>query len=454
MARRHDARRRMSPAAPPSSRWRPRRIARAVRARSARRREALRSRLDRTTRRLTRRALTRWARRPPRRGADDRVVILIGSAWGMGGTIRAALNLAGWLAAHERVEVLSAYRRVEQPFMGAFPEGVSVVALDDQRRDRRSGPRQWLAGRLRRFDSVLLHRDDLRFHDYSLWTDIEMVRRLGGGRGLVIGTRPSLNLLIAQLELPGFRTIGVEQMNLGVHDKSLRAAFKRHYGRLDALTVLTERDRDSYHRHLDGRSPRIDVVPNTVKALEGGKADLDARVVLAAGRLTPQKGYDMLIAAWRVVAAQRRDWHLKICGRGQKRENLERYIREYGLEDQITLAPASNDLAGEMERASIYALSSRFEGFPLVLLEAMGKGMAPVAFDCPTGPADIIDDHRNGLLVPFKDVQALGEALLEMIGDDELRHRCGTAAVDTARDYTMEAIGPLWDRLIADLRAR
>ena len=119
----------------------------------------------------------------------------------------------------------------------------------------------------------------------------------------------------------------------------------------------------------------------------------------------------------------------------------------------MTLAPATEDLPGEMERASIYALSSRFEGFPLVLLEAMGKGMAPVAFDCPTGPADIIDDHRNGLLVPFKDVDALGAALLEMIEDEELRRACGAAAVETARGYTMEAVGPMWDRLLDDLRA-
>jgi glycosyltransferase involved in cell wall biosynthesis len=175
--------------------------------------------------------------------------------------------------------------------------------------------------------------------------------------------------------------------------------------------------------------------------------------VLAAGRLTPQKGYDMLIPAWRVVARERPDWKLLILGRGQKRDNLMRYIGEHGLDGKVTIGPASNDLAGEMERASIYALSSRFEGFPLVLLEAMGKGMAPVAFDCPTGPADIIDDHRNGLLVPFKDIAALGAALLEMIEDEELRRACGAAAVETARGYTMEAVGPMWDRLLADLHA-
>jgi glycosyltransferase involved in cell wall biosynthesis len=97
-------------------------------------------------------------------------------------------------------------------------------------------------------------------------------------------------------------------------------------------------------------------------------------------------------------------------------------------------------------------LSSRFEGFPLVLLEAMEAGMAVVAFDCPTGPADIIEDHRNGLIVPAKDVDALGAALLEMIQDDELRRRCAAGAIESAREYTMDAVGPRWDALLADLR--
>ncbi len=433
------------PSASLSARLRPRRLVRALAVRARRR-----------GRRLVRQALRRYVSAPPRGGgaaaADRRVVILIGSAWGMGGTIRAALNLAGHLAHHDRVEVLSAYRRVERPFMGDFPPGVTVTALDDQRDDAPAGVEGWLAARLRRFDSLLLTPADIRYADYSLWTDVQLVRRLRRGRGVIVATRPSLNLLLADLELPGFKTIGVEQMNLHVHSKALRAAFKRRYGRLDALAVLTERDVGDYRRLLGRRTPRLARIPNTVRALEGARADLDARVVLAAGRLTPQKGYDLLIGAWKVVADARPDWHLRICGRGQHRDKLERMIRSHGLDGRVTLAPASEDLAGEMERASIYALSSRFEGFPLVLLEAMGKGMAPVAFDCPTGPADIIDDHRNGLLVPFKDVQALGEALLEMISDDELRHACGTAAVDTARDYTMEAVGPAWDELIDALR--
>ncbi len=117
----------------------------------------------------------------------------------------------------------------------------------------------------------------------------------------------------------------------------------------------------------------------------------------------------------------------------------------------MILAGPTEDVPGEMAQASIYVLSSRFEGFPLVLIEAMSKAMAVVAFDCPTGPRDIVDDHRNGLLVPAQDVEGLTAAMLEMVGDEELRRRCGAAALETARDYTMAAIGPKWDEMLQEL---
>ena len=102
-----------------------------------------------------------------------------------------------------------------------------------------------------------------------------------------------------------------------------------------------------------------------------------------------------------------------------------------------------------MSSASIYALSSRFEGFPLILCEAMSKGMAPVAFDCPTGPAEMIRDGENGLIVPLGDIDGFAAALLRMIEDDELRHRCGPAAAETGRNFKMDAIGPMWDELFS-----
>jgi glycosyltransferase involved in cell wall biosynthesis len=106
-----------------------------------------------------------------------------------------------------------------------------------------------------------------------------------------------------------------------------------------------------------------------------------------------------------------------------------------------------------MATSSIFVLSSRFEGFPLVLLEAMSKGLGIVAFDCPTGPADIVDDHRNGILVPAADVAGLARGIIELIEDDALRRRCAAAAVETAHRYTMEQVGPQWNALLDELRA-
>jgi glycosyltransferase involved in cell wall biosynthesis len=409
--------------------------------------------------RVLRSALVRYARAEPDPtiDADRKVYILLVSAWGMGGTIRAAINLAGFLAEHGKdVEIISTYRRNEEPYF-AFDPRVKVTALEDQRKDAMPRHMRPLHALLSRIPSALYHPADIRKHNHNLWTDVQTVRKLRGASGVAIASRPGHNILLADLALPGLITIGLEQMNLHSHAKNLRKAMIRRYRKLDALAVLTEQDRDAYERAMNGTAPPMWRLPNTVKAIEPPRADLGAKRIFAAGRYTPQKGYDFLIHAWAPVARDHPDWELKICGGGQSKSRLQARIDQEGIGAQTLLAGPTDDVPGEMTQASIYALSSRFEGFPLVLVEALSKGMACVAFDCPTGPADIIDDHRNGLLVPAKDVEGLSAALREMIEDEELRRRCGEAAVETARDYTMAAIGPRWlemiDTLVQD-RAR
>ncbi len=402
--------------------------------------------------RVIRVGLVRYVRAAPRAAADPgrKVYILLVSAWGMGGTIRAAVNLAGYLADHYEVEIISTYRRNEEPYF-AFDPRVKVVALDDQRKGVRH-PR--LRKLLNRFSSALYHPADIRKHNHTLWTDVQLVRHLRRAEGIVIASRPGHIMQLTDLAVPGLITVGLEQMNLRSHSKVLRKAMLRRYGKLDGLGVLTEQDRAAYENALDGAAPPTWLRPNTGRAIEPPRADVGARRIFAAGRYTPQKGYDFLIHAWAPVARKHPDWELKICGNGQSKSRLLARIEEEGISAQTELAGPTDDVPGEMAQASIYALSSRFEGFPLVLVEAMSKGMACVAFDCPTGPADIIDDHRNGLLVPAKDVEGLSAALLEMIEDEELRRRCGDAAIETARDYTMAAIGPKWDEMLQALLQR
>src|SRR4051794_25214462 len=356
-------------------------------------------------RRAARSLLFRAARARPRADAPEKVYLLLVSAWGMGGTIRAAVNLAGYLAGHRDVEIISIYRRRDTPY---FPvdERVRVVALDDLRPGATPSHLRPVRALLKRWHSVLYHPKDYRFHNHSLWTDVELVRRLRGKRGVVIASRPGHNLMIAELAFPGLVKVGLEQMNYGSHAKVLRKAMARRYPRLHGLAVLTEQDRETYREVLDGSIPMWRI-PNTVRDIEPPQADMGAKRILAAGRLTPQKGFDYLIDAFAPVAAAHPGWELRIFGAGVARARLEKRIAEAGLQERAVLAGPSDDLAGEMSRASIYVLSSRFEGFPLVLIEAMAKGMAVVAFDCPTGPRDIVDDHRNGILVPARDVPGL-----------------------------------------------
>jgi glycosyltransferase involved in cell wall biosynthesis len=381
---------------------------------------------------------------------ERKVYILIAGVYGLGGTVRAALNLAGHLAESRPVEIISVYRSRSEPFFGAFPPGVEVTALDDRRPEAASrGLRGRVAGILRARRSVLLHPRDHRAEQFNLYGDVQLVRKLRKLNGWLIGTRPALNLLAAELSPPGLVTIGQEQMHLLNHPRSVREAIQRLYPRLDSMVVLTERDARNY-RELVGPALSLVRIPNTVRPLPGGRADLSQKTVLAAGRFARQKGYDLLLPAWTRVAEEHPDWRLRLCGSGAMKKQLKAQIRELELEDVVSFeGPA--DMAEAMSNASIFALSSRFEGFPLILLEAMSKGMAVVSFDCPTGPAEIIDDGRNGILVPAYDINAFAGALRTMIEDEELRRRCAAAAITTAEAYTMEAVGPRWETLLDEL---
>jgi glycosyltransferase involved in cell wall biosynthesis len=402
--------------------------------------------------RAVRWALVLWARLPPigRAGGDDRrVTILLWSAWGMGGTIRATLNFAGHLAASHEVEIVSAIRVREEPFF-PLPDGVTVTCLDDRRPSAMPRLLRRLRGLLAARSSVLFTRHDRMYKDASLWIDVRLVAKLAGRRGFLIATRPALNLLAAELSPPGLVTIGQEQMHLRSHDRARQRAFRRWYPRLDALVVLTDLDRRRYDELLSGRV-RLYSIPNTIRPNVGPVAPLEGTTILAAGRLTRQKGFDLLIAAFAQIAPERPDWRLRICGSGPWHERLERLAAEHGLSDRVSLPGPVEPLADEMNAAALFILSSRFEGFPLVLLEAMAKGMPVVAFDCPTGPGEVIDDHRNGLLVPAEDVDGLARAIAEATADTSLRRRLASEAARTASQYTIETVGPQWDALLAEL---
>jgi glycosyltransferase involved in cell wall biosynthesis len=375
-----------------------------------------------------------------------KISFLIINAYGMGGTIRTVLNLAGYLATEHDVEVISIVRRRDEPFF-PFPRGVKVRTLDDQRSDRGAVVRL-----LRNIPSVLVLPQDVSYKGSSLWRDILLARTFRSlCDGVLITTRPGLNLLAAELTRPEVVTVGQEHLNFGAYKRRLAAAMLRRYPKLDALAVLSEDDRRTYEEALPPGRPPIVYIPNAVPRLEGGLADPSSRVVVAAGRLTPQKGFDRLIPAFAQVVERHPEWKLRIFGSGAKRNALEKLVAKHDVSENVRLMGRTSDLGGEFAKASIFALSSRFEGMPMVLLEAMSQRLPVVSFDCPTGPRQLITSGENGLLVPNGDVDAFAAALLEVIEDDEKRARMADAALASARRYDLDVVGRQWAELLHGL---
>jgi glycosyltransferase involved in cell wall biosynthesis len=391
-----------------------------------------------------------------------RITFLITNAYGGGDTIRTTLTMAAALAARHDVEVVSVLRHRDEPMLPIDPR-VRLRALVDnrphiaaRRRGSRNPVRQTkglMHSALSRIPSRLAHRQDVRYRVFSARSDLALIRfmrTLSGG--VVVGTRPSLNLILARHTPPGVIAVGQEHLHLARHSRHLRDSFVEHYPRLDALTTLTEGDAADY-RELLGADARVDVVPHAVPDLGGVRATHDpaTKVIVAAGRLTRQNGFDRLISAFALVSRLHPGWRLEIYGVGRIEEELRATIDAEGLADVVRLAGFAPDLHQRFGESAIFVLSSRSAGFPMVLLEAMGCGLPLVGFDGPTGPADLVRDGCNGLLVTDGNVPELAQAICRLIDDPLLRLRMGTAGAELALEYAADRIAVRWERLFEEL---
>jgi glycosyltransferase involved in cell wall biosynthesis len=385
------------------------------------------------------------APRPREPARQPAVRILLANAYAMGGTVRTTLALAEYLARTREVEVIALkHGSRRRPFF-PFPPGVTVTTLDDRGRDRRG----LLERGLTALPSLLTHPEDYGYRSSSLWTDLQLLRRLRRTGGeVVIATRPAWALLAAAATPPDAVTVAQEHMNLRAHRPALAADVRRRYADLDALVVLTEGDRADY-RELAGL--RVERIPNPTPPLDGGTSTLDAPIVVAAGRLTSQKGFDLLIPAWAPVARRHPGWTLRIYGGGPERAALEALIEAEGMAGRVELMGPTKRLGEALAEASLFVLSSRFEGFGLVILEAMQAGLPVVSFDCPRGPGEIITTGRDGTLVPPEDVPALTAAIDELVADPARRRAYGAAALKTAAAYDPREVGACWEALLDEL---
>ena len=238
---------------------------------------------------------------------------------------------------------------------------------------------------------------------------------------------------------------------LGWIDKLRTRQDEQIVRRFDKFVVLTNEDRGYW-----GNLPNIEVIPNAAMHVSDTYSDVMNKRVIAVGRLDYQKGFDRLIQAWQLVqhTGKFTDWKLDIFGQGEWREMLQQMIDKAELQNTVCLNRPTKQIGEEYVKSDMLVMSSNYEGFPMVMIEAMACGLPVVSFDYKCGPKDIIQTGINGLLVPNRDIQALADAMMKVMEDEAYRKMLSQNARKVVDTYSEQAVMSQWIRLFTSITAK
>ncbi|HHG9971540.1 TPA: glycosyltransferase family 4 protein, partial [Yersinia enterocolitica] len=230
--------------------------------------------------------------------------------------------------------------------------------------------------------------------------------------------------------------------NLNIKSRKLARKIAAKYS--DAVVTLTEKDRD-YWLEKNKYPEKIISIPNPLPFESKNKlTKKHSNKVLALGRLSYQKGFDLLLDIWAKVEEKNNSWTLIIAGDGEDKQLLLDKIKTLNLKN-VKLLPSTPHVSDLYDQSGIYVMTSRFEGFPMVLLEAKASGLPIVAYDCNTGPSELIINNEDGFLIPFADSNAFTRQLILLMNDAELRESMSLKSLKNAEKYKIEVtIGDKW----------
>lgn len=236
-------------------------------------------------------------------------------------------------------------------------------------------------------------------------------------------------------------------VNLGAKSRDLGRRLAARY--CDYVVTLTKRDKQLWEQGLKNIKARIIPISNpTPYENTNHTPSLEYKTVLAMGRLTYQKGFDLLIDAWALVCENNSDWTLRIVGSGEDENDLKIQTKSLGIENRVDFLSATKDVKKYYTTSSFYCLSSRFEGLPMVLLEAQAFGLPIVSFDCDTGPSEVVSHGKNGFLVKEPNIINLSQSILKLIDSEYLYHKMIANTRSSSKTFSKDMIIEKWKEII------
>ncbi|EFH3485520.1 glycosyltransferase family 4 protein [Escherichia coli] len=324
------------------------------------------------------------------------------------------------------LEILSLYRTYKDTYY-TFPDNVKIKYLNDNYQYK---------GRPGSFTRLVQHlRTSIKLREFLNSCNYDII---------VVHTFPLafINFFTEKRS----KWVVVEHVKYYYYNILLRRIRSFIYDKYDAIVLLTDKD----VTHFKNANNNVYVIPNPLSFSQTKKANLNSVRIISVGRLEKQKGFDMLLKAFSYISYKYPEWQLDIFGKGNEEENLRKLISKLNLKN-VNLMGTSKNIHQEYLSSAFYVMSSRYEGFPMVLLEAMASGLPCISFNCETGPADIIIDNENGFLIEHFDVVQLSKAMEKLIKDEYLRTKMGNAAFERADEFSLEKITLKWKELFKGL---
>ena len=357
-----------------------------------------------------------------------------------GGADRVIAEKANWLAEHGHDIVIVTDTQLGREPIFPLSSNVKLIdlAVDFSKEYGHSFPvRIWMYYKLmhqyRKKMKALLMNDRPDIVISTLGRDISFITKLKDG-SKKIGEAHTTKHFIRNFHLLEDKNILFKYLT-----KYFRWNMDRQVRKLDALVVLTNQDKKDWEHLLP-----VYVIPNSFPFYPEYPSTCENKQAIIVGRYNSAKGYNYLIDAWREVHKSYPEWIINIFGSGEYEEKVRKQINDYGLRDVVIMNNPTDNIMEEYLKSSIYVMSSVFEGFAMVLLEAMACGLPCVSFDCPYGPRNVITDGEDGFLVDYLNSKALADSICKLIENEALRKQMGKNGRNNVLRYSRESIMPQW----------